>query len=129
MPEDSETQNLNWLPEEQTRWAAAGHVDPFFELSTPPTADHREAKKAYVVEARKHHPDKGGDLAKMQRVVIGWELVATPLRLEQCIKRMYAVRMRRTGDLEGMLKLFKQRAAPSGQEVATFRQGRCVHLV
>jgi len=47
--------------------------DPFADLGINKNASYREARAAYMREAKKHHPDMGGDPEKMKQVNNAWE--------------------------------------------------------
>lgn len=53
----------------------AGHYDA---LELDPRASMRLARDAYRRAARAHHPDRGGDLARMQRVNAAWAVLGDP---------------------------------------------------
>ena len=44
-------------------------------LGLPPTATSQQIKRRYRTLAKRHHPDRGGDLQQMQRIVAAYELL------------------------------------------------------
>ena len=54
--------------------------DPYAALGVPRTATHEEIHRAWLALARRHHPDRGGDPAAMQRVNEAWAVVGDPVR-------------------------------------------------
>jgi len=49
-------------------------------LGVRPTSDRESVRHAYVVAARRHHPDAGGDPAAMRAVNEAWTVLADPDR-------------------------------------------------
>ena len=54
--------------------------DPYAALGVRPTATHDEIHRAWLDLARRHHPDRGGDPAVMQRVNDAWAVLGDPTR-------------------------------------------------
>jgi curved DNA-binding protein CbpA len=55
-------------------------VDPYEILQVDPRADVEVVKAAYRVLARRHHPDTGGDPARMAELNEAWAIVGDRLR-------------------------------------------------
>lgn len=54
--------------------------DPYAALGVRRTATHDEIHRAWLDLARRHHPDRGGDPAVMQRVNDAWAVLGDPVR-------------------------------------------------
>jgi curved DNA-binding protein CbpA len=55
-----------------------GPLNPYEELAVLRTAHTETIRKAYRREAAKHHPDKGGDPAKWERIRLAHEVLTDP---------------------------------------------------
>ncbi len=54
-------------------------MSPYEVLGVAPTATPAEIRHAYLMLARQHHPDAGGDAEQMRRLNEAWAaLSATP---------------------------------------------------
>lgn len=49
-------------------------------LGVAPTASVAEVRRAYLDRARRHHPDAGGDHARMTRLNEAWAVLSDPVR-------------------------------------------------
>jgi curved DNA-binding protein CbpA len=54
--------------------------DPYHELGIPFGADRRAIRAAYLGKARRHHPDRGGEVGRMARLNAAYELLSDPQR-------------------------------------------------
>jgi curved DNA-binding protein CbpA len=54
--------------------------DPYAELGSHADADRRALRGAYLAKARRHHPDRGGDVGTMARINEAFELLNDPRR-------------------------------------------------
>jgi curved DNA-binding protein CbpA len=54
--------------------------DPYIELGVPTGAGSRAVRTAYLVKARIHHPDNGGDVRMMARINAAFELLNDPVQ-------------------------------------------------
>ncbi|MFT5457305.1 MAG: curved DNA-binding protein CbpA [Myxococcota bacterium] len=57
-------------------------LDPYATLGLPTDADETAVKAAWRTMARRHHPDRGGNVAAFTEVRAAWELLSDPLRRE-----------------------------------------------
>jgi len=46
-------------------------------------ASHLEIQKAYREKARKHHPDKGGDIRVFQKIQQAYEVLSDPVKRQE----------------------------------------------
>ena len=44
-------------------------------LELPPTATYEDAKNAYRRLVKEHHPDRGGDRERFERIHAAWEML------------------------------------------------------
>lgn len=58
-------------------------IDPYKILNISKNYDLSSLKKAYLKEALKHHPDKGGDPAKFKNVVISYKVLLKKYNSDQ----------------------------------------------
>jgi hypothetical protein len=54
--------------------------DPYAVLGVDAAAPHDDIRRAWVRAARQHHPDRGGDPARMQAVNEAWAVLGDPAR-------------------------------------------------
>lgn len=55
-------------------------MDPYRVLGVRRSASDREVRRAFVEQARRHHPDHGGDPERMQEVTAAWAILGDPER-------------------------------------------------
>jgi len=55
-------------------------TDLYDELGVARDATPEDIKKAYRRKSRKHHPDRGGDTAKMSKVNVAYAVLSDPMR-------------------------------------------------
>lgn len=54
--------------------------DPYAVLGVGPTDTHDRIRQAWLDLARRHHPDRGGDAARMQAINDAWAVLGDPVR-------------------------------------------------
>ena len=54
--------------------------DPYAVLGVDAAAPHDDIRRAWLALARRHHPDRGGDPARMQAVNEAWAVLGDPVR-------------------------------------------------
>jgi len=54
--------------------------DPYAVLGVPTHATAEEIRRAWLRQARRHHPDRGGDAAAMQALNQAWTILGDPAR-------------------------------------------------
>ena len=54
--------------------------DPYAVLGVDDAAAHDDIRRAWLAAARAHHPDRGGDPARMQAVNEAWAVLGDPAR-------------------------------------------------
>jgi hypothetical protein len=64
-------------PPRAPRGDPLGH---YAALGLDQRASNRLAQHAYRRQAMRHHPDRGGDLSRMQRINQAWEVIGNPKR-------------------------------------------------
>lgn len=52
--------------------------DPYAVLGVDPGAGPDELRRAWIAAARQHHPDRGGDPARMREVNEAWAVLSDP---------------------------------------------------
>lgn len=54
--------------------------DPYVALGVAPSASRESIRAAYRSLARRHHPDRGGDAARMASLNAAWDILKDPAR-------------------------------------------------
>lgn len=93
-------------------------MDYYQILDVAPTADEKQLKKAYLVAAKKYHPDiyKGVNKKHFTKVNEVYNILKNPLKRKDYDRKKKIVRMRDSDDF----KAAKQKARMRGQGEFTY---------